>query len=41
MADQANELQSSLSIQGFSHFPNCEMLDSRIASVLNKIIKNS
>ena len=29
------------SMQGFSHFPNIDMLDARIASALNKIIQNS
>ena len=34
-------LKSSRSIQGYTHFPNFEMLDVRIASALNKIIQNS
>ena len=29
------------SIQDYTHFPNFEMLDARIASALNKIIPNS
>ena len=41
MVDAVDELQSSRSIQGFSHIPNFEMLDARIASALNKIIQNS
>ena len=28
-------------ISRFSHFPNFEMLDARIASALNKVIQNS
>ena len=34
------DLKTSHSIQGYSHFPNFEMLDARIASALNKIIQN-
>ena len=33
--------KSSRSVEGFSRFPNLEMLDARIASALNKIIQNS
>ena len=33
--------KSSRSIQGYSHFPNFEILDARIASAQNKIIQNS
>ena len=36
-----DEFKSSRSIQGFTSFPNFEMLDARIASALNKIIQNS
>ena len=32
---------SSRSIQGYTHYPNFQMLDARIASALNKIIQNS
>ena len=41
MVDSVNDLKSSYSIQGFSHFPNFEMLDARVASALNKVIRNS
>ena len=41
MVDSVDDFKSSPSIQGFSYFPNLEMLDARIASALNKIIKNS
>ena len=35
-------LKSSRSIRGYTHFPNFETLDTRIASAfLNKIIQNS
>ena len=40
MVDSLDELKSSRSIAG-KDFPDCEMLDARIASVLNKIIQNS
>ena len=33
--------KTSHSIQGYTNFPNFEMLDARIASALNKIIPNS
>ena len=36
-----DDLKSSRSIQGYTHFPNFEMLDARIPSALNKIIQNS
>ena len=32
MVDSVDGLKSSHSIQGYSHLPNCEMLDARIAS---------
>ena len=41
MVDSFDDLKSSHSIQGYIHFPNFEMLDSNIASALNKIIQNS
>ena len=40
MVDSVDDLQSSRSIKG-TYFPNFEVLDARIASVLNKIIQNS
>ena len=40
MVDSVEELKSSRSASG-KNFPNCEMLDARIASALNKIIQNS
>ena len=40
MVDSADELKSSRSIAG-QDFPNFELLDARIASVLKKIIQNS
>ena len=41
MVDSMDDLKSSHSIQGYTHFPNFEMLDARTASALNKIIQNS
>ena len=41
MDDTVGALKSLRSIQGYTHFSNFEMLDARIASVLNKIIQNS
>ena len=41
MVDPVDDLKSSHSIQGYTHFPNFEMLDARVASALNKIIVNS
>ena len=41
MVDSVDDLKSSRSIQGYTHFLNSEMLDAKIASVLNKIIQNS
>ena len=38
--DSVDDFKSSRSIQGFSHVPNFEMLEARIASALNKIIQN-
>ena len=40
LVDSVDELRSSSSIRGIS-MPNFEVLDSRIASALNKIIHNS
>ena len=40
MVDSPEELKSSRSIAG-KNFPNFEMLDAKIASALNKIIKKS
>ena len=39
LVDSVDELKSSLSVRGIS-MPNCEVLDARIASALNKIIHN-
>ena len=36
-----DDLETSLSTQGYFHLPNFETLDARIASALNKIIQNS
>ena len=41
MVDSVDDLKSSRSIQGYTHFQNFEMLDAKIASSLNKIIQNS
>ena len=41
MVESVDDVKSSHSIQGCTHFPNFEMLDARIASALNKIIENS
>ena len=41
MVDSVDDFKSSRSIQGYTHFPNFEMLCARIASALNKIIQNS
>ena len=40
MVDSVDELRFSSSVRGIS-MPNFEVLDARIASVLNKIIHNS
>ena len=40
MVGSLDELKSSRSVYG-KNFPNFEMLDAKIASVLNKIIQNS
>ena len=40
LVDSVGELRSSSSTRGIS-MPNCEVLDARIASALNKIIHNS
>ena len=40
MVDSLDELRSSRSVAG-KNFPNCEMLDAKIASALNKITQNS
>ena len=41
MVDRVDDFISSRSIQGYTHFPNFEMLDARTASAPNKIIQNS
>ena len=41
MVDSVAQSKSSRSIQGYTHFPNFEMLDAGIASALNKSIHNS
>ena len=41
MVDSFDDLKSSWSVYGKTHFPIFEMLDARIASALNKIIQNS
>ena len=41
MVDSVDDLKSSRSIQGYTHFQNFETLDARIASALNKVIQNS
>ena len=41
MVDSVDDFKSSRSTQGKTHFPDFDMLDSRIASALNKIIQNS
>ena len=38
MVDSVDDLKSPRSTQGYTHFPNFEMLDARIASALNRII---
>ena len=40
MVDSLEELKSSRSVSG-KNFPNVKMLDTKIASALNKIIQNS
>ena len=40
MVDSLDEVKSSRSVCG-NDFPNFEMLDAKIASALNKIIRNS
>ena len=40
MVDSVDELKSSSSVRGIQ-MPNCEVLDARIASALNRIIHNS
>ena len=40
MVDSSEELKSSRSVSGIN-FPKFEMLDAKIASVLNKILQNS
>ena len=41
MVDSVDDLKSSRSTQGCTHFPTFEMLGTRIASAINKIIQNS
>ena len=40
MVDSVDDLKSSRCIQGYTHFPNFEVLDAKIASALNRIIHN-
>ena len=40
-SEAVDDLKSSRSIQGYTRFPNFEMLDARNASGLNKIVQNS
>ena len=39
MADSMDDSKSLYSIEGYTHFPNFEMLDAKSVSALNKIIK--
>ena len=41
MVDSLGDLKSSRSIQGYTHFPNFDLLDANIASALKRIIQNS
>ena len=41
MVDSMDDFYHRAHFQGHTHFPNCEMLDARIASALNKIIQHS
>ena len=41
MVNSVDDLKSSCSIQGLTPFPDCELLDARIGSSLNKSIQNS
>ena len=41
MVESVDDLKSSRSIQGRTHFPNFEMPDAKIASAPTKIIQNS
>ena len=41
MVDSVDDLKSSRSIRGHTHYQNFELLDARIASALSKIIQNS
>ena len=41
MVNSVDDLESSCSVRGLTPFPDFELLDARIASVLNKIIWNS
>ena len=41
MVEAVDDPKSWRSIQGYTHFPNFEMLDVRIPSALNKVIQNS
>ena len=41
MVDSVDDFKSSHSIRGYTHFPNFQMLDAKIASALNKIIQSS
>ena len=41
MVDSVDDFNLPRAIQGYTHFPNFEMLDARNASALNEIIQNS
>ena len=41
IVDSVDDSESSRSVQGLTQFPNFEMLGTRIASAMNKIIQNS
>ena len=40
MVTSVDDLKSSCSIPGITHFVDFELLDARVASVLNKMIQN-
>ena len=41
MVDSVDDLKSSRLIQGYTLFPDFDMLDARIASALDKIVQDS
>ena len=41
MVESVDDLKSPRSIEGYTQFPNFEILDARIASALDKILQNS